>query len=530
MKSIKKLYFLIPLFLAVALALGVWIGYSWLKPSKSDNATNKFHEIMSIVDREYVDVVNTDSILDLALPDLLSYLDPHSIYIPAADFNAVNNQLEGSFSGVGLSFNMLTDTIKVIEVISGGPSEKVGIQPGDRIITIDDSIVAGQKISDDNIISRLRGPKGTKVRLGIERSTAKKLLKFEVTRDEIPMKSIDAAYLIEDGIGYIRVNKFSRTTYNEFITDLNRLSNQGAESFIVDLRGNGGGLLDMAILMINEFLSPGSAIVSTRGRTENSMTIADGTGSFQFTPLAVLIDEFSASASEIFAGAIQDNDRGTIIGRRSFGKGLVQRQTILSDSSAIRLTVARYYTPSGRCIQKKFVPGRAEDYDTEVYKRFYDGESFALDSTKIDKNEAFTTVGGRVVYGGGGILPDIFVPADTADVTRYYIDVVNAGLMQKFAFDFCDMNRAQLSKFKALPDLLRHLPPDSDLLQAFVNYAGQRGVNPRWYYINRSSKLIINQLRAIIARDLLGSAAYYQVANELDKMVMRAVDELKQKK
>ncbi|MBR5436754.1 MAG: PDZ domain-containing protein, partial [Muribaculaceae bacterium] len=221
MKSIKKLYFLIPLFLAVALALGVWIGYSWLKPSKSDNATNKFHEIMSIVDREYVDVVNTDSILDLALPDLLSYLDPHSIYIPAADFNAVNNQLEGSFSGVGLSFNMLTDTIKVIEVISGGPSEKVGIQPGDRIITIDDSIVAGQKISDDNIISRLRGPKGTKVRLGIERSTAKKLLKFEVTRDEIPMKSIDAAYIIEDGIGYIRVNKFSRTTYNEFITDLN---------------------------------------------------------------------------------------------------------------------------------------------------------------------------------------------------------------------------------------------------------------------------------------------------------------------
>lgn len=530
MKSLKRLYLLTPLFLAVALALGVWIGYEWLRPSKSDDATQKFREIMSIVGREYVDDVNTDSILDLALPDFLTYLDPHSIYISAADFNAVNNQLEGSFSGVGISFNMLTDTIKVIEVISGGPSEKVGILPGDRIITIDDSLVAGQKISDENIISRLRGPKGTKVKLGIERASAKRLLKFEVTRDDIPMTSIDASYIIDGNIGYVRVNKFSRTTYNEFLTALNRLRNKGAESFIVDLRGNGGGLLDEAVLMVNEFLEPGSPIVSTRGRTENSIARADGLGNFQREPLAVIIDEFSASASEIFAGAIQDNDRGVIVGRRSFGKGLVQRQTVLSDSSAIRLTVARYYTPSGRCIQKKFVPGKSLDYDEEIYRRYLDGEMFNIDSTKIDKNEIFHTVGGRVVYGGGGILPDIFVPSDTADVTNYYVNVLNAGLFQKFALDFSDLNRQQLSKYKDVDSLLGQLPSDAILLQTFVNYAAQRGINPRWYYINRSSRLILTQLRALIARDLLGASAYYQVANEIDTMVSRAVDELKQKK
>ena len=530
MKSSKLLYFLSPLFLAVALALGIWIGYSWLSPSKSDDANKKFREIMSIVDREYVDDINTDSVFDLALPDLLSYLDPHSIYIPAADFAAVNNQLEGSFSGIGVTFNMMTDTIKVIEVISGGPSEKVGILPGDRIITIDDSIVAGKKISDDNIISRLRGPKGTKVKLGIQRMSSKKTLKFEVVRDDIPMTSIDAAYMLTDDIGYIRVNKFSKTTYDEFLTDLNRLTNKGAKSFVLDFRGNGGGLLDMAILMVNEFLSAGSPIVTTRGRTENSQTIADGIGNFQNAKLAVLIDEFSASASEIFAGAIQDNDRGIIIGRRSYGKGLVQRQTVLSDSSAIRLTVARYYTPSGRCIQKKYVPGKSYDYEYEVFSRFDDGESFKLDSTKINKDEIFHTIGGRPVYGGGGIIPDIFVPVDTAGITKYYMNVYNAGMFQKFTFDFCDMNREQLSKIKDVDVLIDNLPSEGLLIQSFVEYSAQRGHTPRWYYINMSADLIINTLRSLIARDMLGTAAYYQVANRSDKMIKCAVEAIKEGK
>lgn len=528
MKSLKRLYFLSPLILAIALALGVWIGYSWLSPSKSDDANKKFREIMSIVDREYVDDINTDSVLDLALPDLLSYLDPHSIYIPAADFAAVNNQLEGSFSGIGVTFNMMTDTIKVIEVLSGGPSEKVGILPGDRIVTIDDSVVAGKKISDENIISRLRGPKGTKVRLGVERVSSKRTLKFEVVRDDIPMVSIDAAYMLSGNIGYIRVNKFSKTTYNEFLTDLNRLTNKGAKSFVLDFRGNGGGLLDVAILMVNEFLPAGSPIVSTRGRIENTQTLADGSGNFQNTKVAVLIDEFSASASEIFAGAIQDNDRGIIIGRRSFGKGLVQKQTILSDSSAIRLTVARYYTPSGRCIQKKYVPGKSFEYEGEVFKRFDDGESFKLDSTKINKDEIYQTVGGRPVYGGGGIIPDIFVPVDTAGVTKYYVNVYNSGMFQKFTFDFCDMNRQQLSKIKQVDALINNLPSDGLLIQSFVEYAAQRGHTPRWYYINQSSELIINTLQSLIARDMLGTAAYYEVANSRDKMIKSAVEAIKE--
>ncbi|MDE5923661.1 MAG: S41 family peptidase, partial [Muribaculum sp.] len=376
-----------------------------------------------------VDEVSVDSLIEQSLPDLIANLDPHSHYIPAKDLKAVNDELEGSFSGIGISFTMFTDTITVNEVIPGGPSEKAGILPGDRIVTINDSIVAGMGIAQTDIVKRLRGMKGSVVKLGIRRSTSKKPLTFEVTRGDIPLNSVDAAYMISPETGYIKVNKFGRTTYDEFLTALARLTAAGAGNFIVDLRGNGGGFLEMAIMMANEFLPVGSPIVEPRGRheSENSAIASDGNGSFQNAGLVVLLDEYSASASEIFAGAMQDNDRALIVGRRSFGKGLVQRQITLPDSSAVRLTVQRYYTPSGRCIQKDYRLGERGAYEKDITNRYEHGEFFASDSIHLNKELEYLTIGGRKVYGGGGIMPDVFVPNDTVGISSYYINVLNAG-------------------------------------------------------------------------------------------------------
>ena len=518
----------LPLVVAVAFVAGLWSGELFTGNNNSKKSIDKLESIIGLIDNDYVEAVNIDSLIEETIPELLGKLDPHSTYIPASDLKAVNDELDGSFYGIGITFMMLNDTITILEVLSGGPSEKVGIMAGDRIITANDSVLSGKDLSNEKVISKLRGEKGTKVKVGIKRSSSKELLYYDIIRGEIPITSIDASYIIEPGIGYIKVNKFGRTTYSEYLTNLTQLRNEGAEKYIIDLRGNGGGYLDMAILMANELLPAGRLIVFTKGRSRHDtmLTHSDGVGSFQDNEVVILIDEYSASASEILAGAIQDNDRGLIIGRRSFGKGLVQRQTEFADSSAVRLTVSRYYTPSGRCIQKKYIPGNANSYSHEIVDRFNHGEAFNVDSIKLDKTLEYTTVNGRKVYGGGGIMPDVFVPNDTAGITSYYINVVNAGLLQKFAFDYCDRNRELLSESEDTDELLNKLPSDEMLLQEFVRYAVKNGVPARWRYINISCQLIVNQLKALIARDILGSQSFYHIYNLQDKCVQTAIEQL----
>ncbi|WP_289760697.1 S41 family peptidase [Duncaniella muris] len=523
---LKKTSVWMPLAIAVALVAGMWIGKSFFNNSARWNSRSKLDTILEIIDRSYVDDVDPDSLLEASFAGLLSHLDPHSVYIPAADLQNVNEELSGSFSGIGISFNLLNDSINVLEVISGGPSEKAGLLAGDKIVSINDTIVAGQKWSDVKVRSSLRGPKGSVVKLGIKRHTSKKILPFEVVRGDIPVTSVDAAYMIAPKTGYVKINKFGSNTYSEFLTSVVNLMADGAEKFVIDLRGNGGGFMEPAVLMANEFLPAGSPIVSMRGKTapDDRPTFSDGSGSLLNTELVVLIDEVSASASEIFAGAIQDNDRGLVIGRRSFGKGLVQNQIELPDSSALRLTIARYYTPSGRCIQKAYAPGT--DYDRDIINRYEHGEFYSADSIKLDKSLAFETMHGRTVYGGGGIMPDIFVPNDTAGITSYYLNVVNAGLIQKYTFDYTDRNRDRLEKSGDVAALLRMLPDDDTLLQDFVSYSQKAGVAPRWYYINISRDLLVNQLKAMIVRNVLGVEGYFKVFNELDPTVVSGVEAL----
>ncbi len=528
MKQLKNPIVWLPLAIALALVAGIWIGIVFNRHSADGYGEKKWAEILSHIRHEYVDEVDMDSLIERTLPDLLANLDPHSTYIPAEDLRAVNEDLDGSFSGIGVVFTMMTDTVTVNEVIPGGPSEKIGIMPGDRIITINDSIVAGQEIPNTDIVKMLKGEKGTSVKLGVKRTGTDKLLTFEVKRGDIPVNSIDAAYIIAPGTGYIKVNKFGRTTRDEFLTSLVNLKNEGAGSYIVDLRGNGGGFLEMAIYMANEFLPANSPIVFTRGREpmNDTQVFSDGTGSFQDSQLIVLLDEYSASASEIFAGAMQDNDRALIVGRRSFGKGLVQRQTTLPDSSAIRLTVSRYFTPSGRCIQKDYELGKRGAYELDIVNRFEHGEFYNSDSIKFNEDQQFHTIHGRTVYGGGGIMPDVFVPNDTTGITKYYTKVFNAGLIHKFAFEYSDRNRATLSKAGSLDQLLSMIPEDEELLQLFASYAAGKGIPARWYYINISRNLIVNNLKAMIASDILGREYLYQVANTGDITVQRAISEL----
>lgn len=527
MKQSKNPLVWLPLAIAVALVLGLAAGL-WMSRRAATRAELKMSQMLGLIANEYVDEVDLDSLVESTLPDLLSNLDPHSTYIPASELQAVNEDLDGSFSGIGISFTMMTDTIVVNEVIPGGPSEKIGLMAGDRIISINDSVVAGKNVPNTAVMKMLRGAKGSEVKLGVKRHNSKKLLTFNVVRGDIPVNSVDAAYIIAPATGYIKVNKFGRTTSDEFLTALANLRNEGAESYVVDLRGNGGGFLEMAIYMANEFLPARRPIVFTRGRSgmDDSRVFSDGTGSFSDAQLVVLLDEYSASASEIFAGALQDNDRALIVGRRSFGKGLVQRQTMLPDSSAVRLTVSRYYTPSGRCIQKDYKPGRRSDYDMEILDRYQHGELYSSDSIKFDDSLRYNTLNGRPVYGGGGIMPDVFVPNDTTGITNYYVNVVNAGLLQRFSFDYADSHRETLSSCKTLDCLLEKLPDDDELLQMFVSFAVKNGIPARWYYINISRRLIVNNLKALIASDILGRESYYKVYNTQDATVLKALEEL----
>lgn len=522
-------FHVLPLVASVALVAGLLMGIA-LKPKVNDHPSiEKLDEIFRIIDNNYVDDVNFDSLVERTLPELLRNLDPHSVYIPSADRVTVNRELESSFYGIGIQFQMLNDTLCVIEVINGGAAESAGILPGDRMIEVDGESIAGVKISDERIFSLLRGEKDTPVQVKVLRHNSPNPLTFDLVRGEVPVSSIDASYIINDSIGYIRLGKFSDNTFMEFINALGQLNFDGAKSYIVDLRGNGGGFMNPAVLMANEFLPEDRVIVMTKGRSEdrNAVMYSDGSGYFKDSRLVVLTDEFTASASEIFAGAMQDNDRALIVGRRSFGKGLVQQLFELPDSSEFRLTVERYYTPAGRCIQKTYTPGKNNEYETEILDRYDRGEIFSADSIRIDSTEIYTTSTGRLVYGGGGIIPDIFVPSDTTGVTNYYIKVVNSGLLRKFAYEYVDLNREQLNESADVNDLLAHLPADNILLQSFVNYANVKGgIAPRWYYIKISANLIVNQIKALIARDIIGMDGYFQVVNATDPVVGEAVHQI----
>jgi len=519
----------LPLIGAILIVVGMWGGYLLADGDRLSPAQEKLNTIFELIEDDYVDEISPDSLIEMTIPHLLNNLDPHSAYIPAKDIDRLGRELESSFFGIGVQFQILNDSICVVEVISGGPAERVGIMAGDRIIAVDGKPL-NEDIQNEDVFTLLRGEKDSKVKITVKRSNSKKPIDFDIVRGEIPSVSIDAAYIIGDNIGYVRVNKFAANTFSEFLQSMVSLAARGAENYIIDLRGNSGGLVDQAILMANEFLEPMRTIVEVKGRNprENANWLADGTGSFTEQPLVVLVDEFTASSSEIFAGAIQDNDRGLILGRRSFGKGLVQRPVVLSDSSQIRLTVQRYYTPSGRCIQKVYTRGKNDTYDKEIIDRYASGEVFSADSVKFDDKDIFSTMAGRTVYGGGGIMPDVFVPSDTAGVTTYYIQVANAGLLNKFAYEYADLNRADLSKAKNVAQLQKKLPSDGVLLGAFVRYASQNGIPQRWYYINISAPLIVNQLKALIARDILGITAYFEIYNSSDTTVGAAIRQIRE--
>ncbi len=523
MNNEKGRFIWVPLLMAVSAVCGIFLGRIFLNGNLSPKGNyDKIETLLHSIEEQYVDTINQGELIDNAMGKILGELDPHSVYIQAKDLETVNEDIEGSFGGIGIQFNILHDTINVVSVIPGGPSEKIGILPGDRIITVDDSLFVGKGISNEGVMKRLRGEKGTVVKLGIVRKTSKKTLNYEITRGDIPRNSVDVAYKLSDNTGYIKVSSFARNTYAEFLTALSKLRNQGATEFIIDLRGNGGGLMDAAINMANEFLPARHLIVYAEGKSfPKEEVFSNGTGAFQHGQIVVLTDEWSASASEIFAGAIQDNDRGVIVGRRTFGKGLVQQQIPFHDGSAMRLTIARYYTPSGRSIQKDYQLGNTEDYSMDILNRYMHGEFFNADSIKQNTDLVFHTLNGREVYGGGGIMPDIFVPRDTSGITSYYNNIINEGLLYQYAFDYSDKHRERLSQAKSADEIQSMLEPWG-LLNDFVQFANDKGVRRRPRLIAISRPLIVNNLQAYIARNILGEEAFYRILAEQDETLIKA--------
>lgn len=524
----RRLTIWLPVIIAASIALGIFIGNHYLSLTQNGkrrmfSSGNKINAILDIIDEQYVDTVNMGKLVEGTIPKIFSELDPHSVYISAEDASIVNEDLEGSFSGIGVSFNMQTDTILVISVISGGPAEKAGLLPFDRIITINDSIYSGNSTSQAKIMRTLRGAKNSTVKLGVKRGDTPDLIYFDVTRGDVPVNSVDVSYEVSKGVGYIKVSKFGRTTYNEFITAIAKLKEAGCNSFVIDLRGNTGGYMDAAINMVNEFMPEGRLIVYTEGKAfPRNDVYTNGTGTCKEAPIVVLTDEFSASASEIFSGAIQDNDRGLIVGRRTYGKGLVQSPIKLSDGSEIRLTIARYYTPSGRSIQKDYKMGDSADYDQDLYNRFIHGEFDSADSIKNTHTEKYHTMIGRTVYGGGGIMPDIFIPRDTSGITTYFSSIVNSGTLYLYALEYSDKNREKLSSFTTYQDLYKYLQ-SQPLLYDFTNFAASKGIKKRPTLINISGKLIENQLQAYIVRNFFDEAGFYPIFLKDDPTLLRAI-------
>lgn len=538
----KKTKILLPFIVAVALVLGLWIGSvasgnryarisSELIRSMGNTPHDKLSYVMQIIDAAYIDPVNMDTIREALMPELMAQLDPHSIYIPATDMSDINENLEGEFDGIGVVFNMATDTIVVLNVIAGGPSYKAGVMPGDRIVTIDGKTVAGVKFPQDSVMKLLRGKRGTKVNVGIGRGMADELVDIEIIRDKIPINSIDAAFMLTPSTGFIKLSSFSRNSHKELVEAIEKLEKEGMKSMIFDLRDNSGGYLDQAILIANEFLPAGKMIVYTEDRFEQrQVEYSDGTGEVTDIPLVILINEYSASSSEILAGAVQDNDRGTIIGRRSFGKGLVQNQLPLPDGSAVRLTVARYYTPTGRSIQKPYEMGMsAEEYEADILNRYLHNEVFSADSIVFNDSLRFVTEGGKVVYGGGGIMPDIFVPIDTVGVTDYYAEVMNKNILYRYTLDYVDKHRSKVNKLTTIAELTAFLDSDPSLVDDFVRYAEREGVRTTRKEIEASRELLLAELRAYIGRNTpLEDAGFYVNIYPIDNTLLSAVKELEE--
>jgi carboxyl-terminal processing protease len=520
----------LPLVLALALAAGIFIG-KYLpgntetpRHSSIRSRNDKLNSVLNIIESNYVDSVNRADLVETAIPAMLKKLDPHSVYIPAKDLARANEPLQGNFDGIGISFNMLTDTILVISTIPGGPSEKLGLLPGDKILYVNDSLVAGKHISDEKVMGMLKGPRGTNVRVKILRSGQKELIPFEITRDKIPLYSVDVDYMVNDFTGYLRINTFAMTTFDDFMTGLRELKSQGMTSLILDLRGNSGGVMDAAIQIANQFLTKGQLIVFTMGRSQpRNEARATGKGEFEEGKLVVLIDEWSASASEILAGALQDNDRGTIIGRRSFGKGLVQEPVMFSDGSGMRLTIARYYTPTGRSIQKPYKDGYDEYYH-ELNSRYERGEFEVSDSIHFSDSLKFTTPGGKTVYGGGGIMPDKFVPADTSGISPYFLKV--RSLIYRFALKYTGDNRTALNKYTDAASMKKYLDKQG-LLDQFVRYASANGVKVDQVGLKTSEHVIDVQLKAYIARNIIDNKGFYPIWEEIDTTLKYAIDYLK---
>lgn len=524
-----------PLWLALATIIGILIGVFYTnhfggnRLSIINSGTNKLNNLLHIVDDQYVDTVDVNALVEKAMPTILSELDPHSVYISAKDKQMTEDDLRGSFSGVGIVFTIRKDTLRVQDVIKNGPSERAGLLAGDKIVEIDDSAFVGKWLTNEEAMHRLKGPKDTKVKIGVLRRGEQSMRHFTVTRGEIPTHSVNATYMIDDETGYIRLKNFGENTYPELLIALAQLAQHDFKNLVIDLRGNTGGYLGSAVQIANEFLPKNRLIVYTEGRRSQRQEFrSDGRGSYQQIPLVILIDEVSASASEILAGAIQDNDRGTIIGRRSFGKGLVQQPIEFNDGSMIRLTIARYYSPSGRCIQKPYTSGQDKDYEEDLLTRYQHGEFFSQDSIKHTGPE-YKTVGGRVVYGGGGITPDIFVGEDTTNYTSYYKEAAMSGLILQFAYDYTDDHRAELSKFDDVQSLELQMKKQN-MVEKFVSYAEKEGLKRRNLMIQKSRQLLERNIHSRIIYNMLDEQQWIEYLNADDPALLETLQLFKEGK
>ncbi|MBI9067124.1 MAG: S41 family peptidase [Salinivirgaceae bacterium] len=530
-KNISK--FGMPIIIAMAVILGMYVQKNIDQSSKSQyhQPDNKLSAVINYIEREYVDTVDVDEMVENIIPKVLEELDPHSIYIPAVDYSAMNEPLEGNFDGIGVQFNIQKDTVVVIKTIEGGPSEKVGIHDGDRIVTVNDSLIAGVGIINEDVMKILRGTKGTKVNVGIFRRGEADLINFEITRGKIPLYSVDVSYMIDNSCGYIKLSKFSKTTYKEFQEATAKLKSKGMNKLIFDLRSNTGGVLDAAVNIIDEFLDYGKLIVYTQGKSRpKSSYYATSRKSLEDVDLVVLIDESSASASEIVAGAIQDNDRGLIVGRRSFGKGLVQEPVMFADGSSMRLTIARYYTPSGRCIQKSYENG-FDDYFHDINNRYLNGEFMEKDSIQHPDSLKYYTTNGRIVYGGGGIMPDVFMALDTTGQSEYLVKISRKGLEYQFCFEYTDKNRSKLESYSDAYKLAEYLDKQA-ILNQFIAFAEKKGVKKDIKGLEISGETINTQLKALIARNIFDTEGFYPIIKDIDKTLLeglRLINENKKK-
>ncbi len=524
----KKSVVLFPLILALILVLGMYLGVKLNKSGISERLliyprVDKVNSVLNLIEDSYVDSVSRQKLEEVAIESVLQKLDPHSVYIPADELQAMNEPLEGNFSGIGIQFNSQNDTIIVISTVPNGPSERVGVKPGDRIIKVGDSLVAGIKMPSDNVIKKLKGKKGSTVKISVKRKGFKELVDFQITRDVIPLYSVDVSYMIASQVGYIKINKFAKTTYEEFLTSVRNLHAQGMKKMVLDLRGNGGGLLETAIKIADQFLDDHELIVYTEGRVRPRVnSYSSPGGECLKDSLVILMDEYSASASEILAGALQDNDRCYVVGRRSFGKGLVQEQSPLPGGAAMRLTIARYYTPTGRSIQKSYTKG-PEKYFEEVHDRYVHGEMDKADSIKFNDSLKFVTPKGRVVYGGGGIMPDLFVPIDTSAYTYFYYHVREKGLIYKFAFTYTDANRPALSKFKSYQELNEYLKK-VNILDQFIKFTEKQGIDRYPSDIEISGKVIGTQVEAYIVRNFFDNSGFFPIINSIDNTINKALE------